>query len=100
LIKDYLINDLQKDRTTIEHATLGQCIETYVTDQKTKEIARRATWLGNDETHYQRIWVDKDLNDLKTLIMLVLHWIEAERLTEEALASMPAKNRTSTPRIR
>jgi hypothetical protein len=91
LIKDYMINAHQKDRASIEGTALGQCIEKYVTDPKIKEVAKRATWLGNDETHYKRLWIDKDLGDLKTLITLVLHWIEAERLTEEALASMPAK---------
>ena len=69
---------------------LATCIENYVTDPRIKEIAKRATWLGNDETHYQRRWIDKDLSDLKTLIRLTLHWIEAEHLTEEALKSMPA----------
>jgi hypothetical protein len=68
---------------------LGSCIETFVSDAKLKSVAKRATWLGNDETHYQRRWVDKDVTDLKTLINLALHWIEAEHLTEQALSSMP-----------
>jgi hypothetical protein len=89
LIKDYLIKQRPEDTATIERSMLGSCIENYVSDPRIKEVAKRATWLGNDETHYQRRWLDKDLSDLKTLIRLVIHWVEAEYLTEEALKSMP-----------
>jgi hypothetical protein len=93
LIKDYLISLHSADQTTIEAMMLGPCIENYVTDPRIKEVAKRATWLGNDETHYQRRWIGKDLGDLKTLINLALHWIEAEHLTAEALKSMPSPAR-------
>jgi hypothetical protein len=90
LIKDYLIRKCPDDRAAIEDKRLGQVIESYVEDRNIKEVAKRAAWLGNDETHYKRRWVDKDLNDLKRLIRLVLHWIEVAHETEEALSSMPA----------
>jgi hypothetical protein len=94
LIKDYLIAIHRADKTPIEASMLAPCIEKYVTDAKLKEIAKRATWLGNDETRYQKRWVDKDLSNLKTMIRIALYWIEAEYLTEEALKSMlaPAKS--------
>jgi hypothetical protein len=91
LIKDYLIGKHADDEAAIKAKPLGRCIDDYVEDPNTKAVAKRAIWLGNDETHYQRLWIDKDLSDLKTLIRLVLHYIEVEHLTEEALASMPAK---------
>ena len=90
LIKDYLINLRPDDKASIEAMMLGACIEKFVVDPKIKEVAKRAAWLGNDETHYQRRWIDKDLKDLKLMIKLVLHWIEAELLTAEALTSMLA----------
>jgi hypothetical protein len=90
LIKDYLIVKRPDDKASIEAIMLGTCINNYVSDPRVKEVARRATWLGNDETHYQRRWMDKDLTDLKTMIKLVVHWIDAEHLTDEALKSMPA----------
>jgi hypothetical protein len=89
LIKDYLIKERPDDKAAIESTMLGQCIQRYVTDPKTKQVAERATWLGNDETHYQRRGIDKDLSDLKALISLALYWIEAEQLTAETLKSMP-----------
>jgi hypothetical protein len=89
LIKDYIILSHPDDRAKIEAKPLGACIKDYVTDTRIRSVTERATWLGNDETHYQRRWVDKDLTDLKTMIRLVQHWIEAEHLTAEALRSMP-----------
>jgi hypothetical protein len=89
LIKDYLAANRPNDATAIKSALLGRCIDQYVTDPRTKEVAKRATWLGNDEAHYERRWIDKDLADLKVLIDLVLHWMQAEQLTAEMLKSMP-----------
>lgn len=89
-IKDYLISQHPAEQTTIEAMMLGACIKKYVADPRIKEVARRATWLGNDETHYQRRWIGKDLSDLKIMINLVVHWIEAEHVTAEALKSMPS----------
>jgi hypothetical protein len=95
LIKDYLITNRPADDAAIRKTLLGPCIENYVTDPRVKEIAKRAAWLGNDETHYERRWIDKDLNDLKTMIRLALHWIEAEALTAEALKTMPDPKQNS-----
>jgi hypothetical protein len=89
LIKDYSIRNNSAEKSVIEASFLGKCINVYVTDPKVKQVAERAVWLGNDETHYQRRWIGKDLHDLKVMIRLVLHWIEAEHLTAEALNSMP-----------
>jgi hypothetical protein len=52
-------------------------------------VAKRAAWLGNDETHYIRKWEDKDLDDLKKLIKLTVLWIEMEQMTKDALVEMP-----------
>lgn len=88
LIKDYLI---VKNPTLVEEIKekfLGPCINDYIENDKIKEIARRAVWLGNDETHYSRKWEDRDINDLKRLIDITLHWIEMEQRTEEYLREM------------
>lgn len=41
-----------------------------------KIVASRATWLGNDQTHYEQKYTDNDINDLKRLIKLSVNWIE------------------------
>lgn len=87
LIKDYLIKAKSKDEESIKKKLLGQCIKEDVDSTKIKAIAEKATWLGNDETHYVRKWGDKDLKDLKTLIAITVHFvsmdIQANRYIEE-----------------
>ncbi len=89
LIKDYLIFNNEKEKTKIEKMQLGNCIKTYVNDNRIKTVAQRAAWIGNDETHYIRKWEGKNLGDLKKLIELTVHWIEMERLTESFEEDMP-----------
>jgi len=68
---------------------LAKVIGDYVSDNNIKSVAKRAVWLGNDETHYIRKWEGKDLNDLKKLIDLTVHWIEMEVLTASFEEEMP-----------
>ena len=88
LIKDYVIF-LGKDKVTVEKMMLGPCIETFVENSKIKEIAKRAAWIGNDETHFIRKWADKDVNDLKNTINLTVHWIVFEELQKRYVMEMP-----------
>lgn len=69
--------------------SLSKCIDDYVDDVKINAVAKRAVWLGNDETHYVRKWEGKDVQDLKGLIRLTILWIEKEMETERLLAEMP-----------
>lgn len=90
LIKDYVlfINMNKKDfEEKVRKKFLGKCIEEYVEDKRIKEISKRAVWLGNDETHYTRKW-GKELSELKKLIDLTVHWIEAEELSKDIVKNM------------
>jgi len=89
LIKDYLCRLRPDDTEKIKKVELGACINSYVANDRVKKMASRAAWLGNDEVHYVRKWVDKDLEDLKKLIELTVHWIQMEELTETVLKEMP-----------
>jgi len=89
LIKDYLISNDEKSKDKIQKMRLGNCINDLVEDKRIKSVAKRAVWLGNDETHYLRKWEGKDLTDLKKLIDLTVHWIEMEKLTESFEDEMP-----------
>jgi len=94
LIKDYIsIGKNDEETETIKKSSLASCIENYVTDTKIKSVAKRASWLGNDETHYYRKWKDKSLEDLKKLIELTVHWIEMEELTKSFEVDMPDKKK-------
>lgn len=89
LIKDYLILNKPSDKEKIEKKLLGSCISEYVDDNRLKTVSKRAVWLGNDETHYIRKWDGKNLDDLKKLIDLTVHWIEMESLTKSFESEMP-----------
>ena len=89
LIKDYLCIAQPENLERIKSVQLGACIANYVENEKVKAMAARAVWLGNDETHDSRKWEDKDLEDLKQLIGLTVHWIEMEAMTMSILKDMP-----------
>lgn len=89
LIKDYIIINKPEDKEKVEKKLLGACISDYVNDERIKTVAKRAVWLGNDETHYIRKWEGKSLDDLKKLIDLTVHWIEMESLTKSFESEMP-----------
>jgi hypothetical protein len=89
LIKDYIIRSHPDKADEIKKLLLGKCISDYVSNDRVRQVAERAAWLGNDETHYLRKWGAKDLQDLKGLVALTMHWIEMEELTETVMKDMP-----------
>lgn len=89
LIKDYSILKNESVTEKIQRAGLANCIEDYIDDLRIKAVAKRAAWLGNDETHYVKKWEGKNLSDLKTLIELILHWIEMVELSISIENEMP-----------
>ena len=89
LIKDYIIFKDKDLKETVENLFLGKCINDYIKNGNIKEISKRAVWIGNDEAHYIRKWIEKNIADMKLLIDLTVHWIETEELTEKIIASMP-----------
>lgn len=84
LIKDFLIYHEHKDEQKVKSTPLGSCISTMINNPQLKIVATRATWLGNDQTHYEQKYTERDINDLKLLIKLSVNWIEMIYLTEEA----------------
>lgn len=91
LIKDYIISENPEQEETVKNIpSIQRCINQYIDDANIKEMAQRATWLGNDETHYVRKWEDKDIKDLKNLIDLTVFFIsmkiKAKKYKEEMLA--------------
>jgi hypothetical protein len=98
LVKDYLCKSKQADEEKIKNSQLGPCIDNFMDNEEIKQMAKRAAWLGNDETHYVRTWEDHDLEDLKRLIEVTVHWIEMEAITKKYLGDMPhGKKSGQTP---
>lgn len=90
LIKDYVMSSITDDaaKEKIKRKPLGTCIQEDITAINIKEVAKRAVWLGNDETHYVRKWEDKDIHNLIETIKLTIHWIETEEATRRILEEM------------
>lgn len=95
LIKDYAkhITPDQLNKETkykgIEKANLNDVINQYINDTRVKSIAKRALWIGNDETHYLRKWEKHSIDDLIRLIKLTIYWIEAEETSKDYEDEMP-----------
>ncbi len=92
LVKDFLISQNPDKSDEIKKTWLQVLIKKEIQDANLKACAERATWLGNDETHYLRKWEDKDIEDLKTLITLCVNWTENCILTQEFKGAMPGKS--------
>jgi len=89
LIKDFAITKNPGAKEAILKKSLASCIGEYISDESVKQVAKRAAWLGNDETHYLRKWEDKDIKDLKVLISLSVNGIHNILLSEKYIKEMP-----------
>ena len=96
LIKDYLIKNNPEDKENIERKQLGKCSKDNIDSTKIKQIAEKAAWLGNDETHYVRKWEDKDLEDLKNLINITVHFVLMEIQANSYIEAMKSKQSLPT----
>lgn len=84
LIKDFLIAEIPVEKEIIEGMPLGKCIQDKIDNPQLQIASQRATWLGNDQTHYVQKYEDKDIDDLKRLIRLSVHWVSLILETKEA----------------
>jgi hypothetical protein len=76
LVKDWAIQNHPDEKDKSEALWLGQVISKYY-DGDLKEILERATWLGNDQAHYNKLFEEFDINVLKELIALIM--VELDR---------------------
>lgn len=88
LVKDYVKHLHPEDGDPIESEPLSATIK-RIDDRRIKTLAQRAAWLGNDETHYVRHHLDRDVSDMKTFIDAMLHFIASELSFEDALSISP-----------
>jgi hypothetical protein len=86
LVKDYLIKKIPDEEATIKALSLYQAIEQKVENPKIKALAKKATIVRNDETHYEKKYEKSDIGDLKNLINATAAWIDLESYTSEVEA--------------
>lgn len=78
LIKDFAIYNNPDKKDNIKTLALGRCIATYIENEKIKALARASSFLGNDETHYQKTIEGTDIEDLKAFINALETYINSE----------------------
>jgi hypothetical protein len=96
LVKDYCIALHPSDAEAIKKKFLKNVIDDYLDGGKLKTAATLTTWLGNDEGHYERRWVDADLQDLKALLNLTVTFVNEEVQLQEYVQRMKP---TEPPRL-
>ena len=89
-MKDYLIYKFPSDEATIKVEPLSASIR-RIEDERIRVLSERATWIGNDETHYVKKHENLDIAEMKRFIDAVLHYIESELSFEVALSIQPKK---------
>ena len=88
-LSKYKYKDAADQQEEVRKAFLGSVIEKHIDQDRIKQCAKRAAWLGNDQTHYTRKWEDKDIHDLKSLIMMTLNHIDLTIESDRYLREMP-----------
>lgn len=88
LIKDFAIFSEITNQEEIKKMTLQSCINKYIKNDRIQKVATAAAWLGNDEAHYLKKWEDKDIDDLKKLIMTCIYYITTEIYALKTLGDM------------
>jgi hypothetical protein len=91
LVKDWAIQNDPNDIEIINSSWLGSIITRYYVGD-IKEILERATWLGNDQAHYKRIFEDFDINDLKELIDLIMVELDRQFKKKHYIDNIQKKN--------
>ncbi|CAM3813566.1 DUF4145 domain-containing protein [Flavobacterium gelidilacus] len=94
LVKDYLIQRDSSLEGKIEDSLLAKVIgENFTLSQEAdlKDLLQRATWLGNDMTHYLKYHDNFDILDLKELIKLVMDEIHSIEQKRHYIANIQSK---------
>lgn len=77
LVKDWAIQNNPNEKDKILSKWLGSTISDYY-EGDLKEIFERATWLGNDQAHYNKLFEEYDIDILKELIDLIMVELDRE----------------------
>lgn len=77
LVKDWAIKNKPEDKGAIVKLSLAKIIADYYSGDL-KDMLDRATWLGNDQTHYTKIFEQFDTDILKELIAVIMVELDNE----------------------
>lgn len=86
LVKQYCIHKNSDNEETIKKEALGSTIANRLSDfPKIQLLAKAATWIGNDETHFVRKHKDHDITSMKKFIKSAATFISADLDADEAI---------------
>ncbi|WP_024480232.1 DUF4145 domain-containing protein [Cellulophaga baltica] len=77
LVKDWAIQSNPTEKNKILSLWLSGIIKEFFTGDL-KDILERATWLGNDQTHYNKLFEEYNISHLKELIDLIMVELDRE----------------------
>jgi hypothetical protein len=77
LVKDWAIQSNPSEKEKILKLWLSGIINEFFNGDL-KDILERATWLGNDQTHYNKLFEEYNLKHLKELIDLIMVELDRE----------------------
>lgn len=84
LVKDFSIRANSSNEEKIKSTPLGKCINEYITSEKLKALAKAATWIGNDETHYVKKYENYSFQEMKAFLKAMVSYIDSELQVLEA----------------
>lgn len=85
LVKDFGIYLYPESTEEIKKQQLGYVIDHYFKDfTDITALFKAATWIGNDETHYERKHPDKDAETINKFISVTMSQISSRLILDEA----------------
>ena len=96
LVKEWLINEGEaerkqgQERETIENTSLANCVKKL--DSNLAAIGRITVLLGNDETHYKKMFQEYDVTMLRALLDSLIVRIDSRLHEREIIADLEAQD--------
>ncbi len=91
LVKDWAIQSKPTEKELILKMWLGQVIANYYSGDL-KDILERATWLGNDQSHYNKLFGEFNINHLKELIDLIMVELDRQHKKRHYIENIENRN--------
>lgn len=91
LVKDFAKHNAPKEADKINCRPLMQTINDYIQHPSILQLAKAATWLGNDQTHTVKQHEDYGLEDLKRFVLATAKYIDLELTAGQALELLEQK---------
>lgn len=97
LVKDFGIYLHPESSEDIKKRQLGYVIDKYFTEfTAITALFKAATWIGNDETHYERKHPDKDAETIKRFISATMLQISSRLASDEAMSMIEESAKPET----